>query len=385
MTKQILARIEQFFQKIVIFDFRLTEVEEFVNSLKNERSISNKKCNDDQMSQLSIEIQQEISQQIKELLQRQSQEEQIWQSQIEAKIKNFQLIIEQIEKQKQNLRDFDQDISLTKNIETSPEWIEKNRINVQQIVNNIYEQTSRQRSVSAESQQFLHQEENQSQIGKYYKLKLEQKNQINQYCSGFRQVRGDGNCFYTAFGFQYLQILINQFDQNQYNQFIDNIVKKTNFIIEYNNIKLQDEKSQMLLKEEFIFRLNLIRNIEDRNERQIQLIKHFRAYEQEKEQLIDGCFYALSTIFFKNLSLFIIEQGEFKDHFLEKEVLLKWEQECNDNEIVISSLAKYLNIHIQVFFIDKEHLSKKDYNEDSNYLIILLLKPGHYNIGIQLK
>jgi hypothetical protein len=68
------------------------------------------------------------------------------------------------------------------------------------------------------------------------------------------------------------------------------------------------------------------------------LYRYFRATEYSDDE-IDGIFYGLTIIFFRNLSNYIIEFSDIKEALLDRENLLIWEAECNNNEIVISSLA----------------------------------------------
>ncbi|CAD8171873.1 unnamed protein product [Paramecium pentaurelia] len=401
MQKEIYSRLNQFFQKIENFDLRqkviykrLSEVEEFQNSfikfLQQDGSFSYTKLSDiisqtqqqnpldKQNNSLIIELEQNFNNQLK-LIQDQIQQinkkeelEQSWKDKIDKDIKNISKLIEEIQQQKQQIKNIDNERNL-QNL--------KNPQPIKSVILDIYSKTTKSRVVQGEFQYFIHQIQSQSELGKYYNLKLDQKKKIYSQISGFRQVRGDGNCFYTSFGYQYLQLLIDQYDQNEYDQFLNSVIKKMRFRIQYPKNKIEDEITETNLREDFIKRLNFIRDIKNKEMRIKELDKQFRAYEQEDE-LVDGCFYALSTIFFRNLSLYFIDQSEYKGNFQEKDTLLQWEVECNNNEIVIALLAQQLKINICVFFFDNQQFQLMEYNKEANQKIILLLQPGHYNIGI---
>lgn len=57
---------------------------------------------------------------------------------------------------------------------------------------------------------------------------------------------------------------------------------------------------------------------------------------------MDCCLYGLSTIFFRNLANQAVDDNNLAGLLLDRENLLMWETECNNNEVVISALAKTL-------------------------------------------
>jgi hypothetical protein len=54
---------------------------------------------------------------------------------------------------------------------------------------------------------------------------------------------------------------------------------------------------------------------------------------------VNGLFYGASTIFFRNLANYLVDFSELKDAIYDRETLLKWEEECNCNEIIIQIFA----------------------------------------------
>ncbi|CAK77409.1 unnamed protein product (macronuclear) [Paramecium tetraurelia] len=305
-----------------------------------------------------------------------------WKEKVEMDIQNLLKQIKENYQQKQCPSN-DNNVTNQSNItQRQSSSNEQNGEIIKNTIEDIYSQTTRRRHVPGQYQPFIHQMQSQSDLAKYYNLKLEYKKTICQYMKGFRQVRGDGNCFYSSFGFGYLSLLIVHYDQNQYDEFLNSVIKKMRFRIYYQSTKIDDEKIETQFREEFIKRLNCIRNLENTEMRQDELFKQFSAYEKQEDQQADGYFYALSTIFFRNLSLHFIQQSEYKDNFTDKDTLLPWESECNSNEIVILILAQQLQINIVVFYFDKEQFKMMEYNKEAKRKIILLLKPGHYNLGV---
>ncbi|CAD8128194.1 unnamed protein product [Paramecium sonneborni] len=207
---------------------------------------------------------------------------------------------------------------------------------------------------------------------------------MGNYCNAFKEVRGDGNCFYTAFGYQFLSILLFDYSIDQFYKFIEKI-KQINLPMKIyvtgQDFKIDDKLLEEKLLKEFLNRLMKLKQIQDLVQRKEQFHNQFAAYEKQSEE-VDACLYGLSTIFFRNYSNYIVDFSEKKDALYDRENLLKWEEECNSNEVIIAELAKQLNIFVQLIFIEnKDQLKKFQYGNEQHNKIILLIKPGHYNIG----
>ncbi|CAK63076.1 unnamed protein product (macronuclear) [Paramecium tetraurelia] len=103
-------------------------------------------------------------------------------------------------------------------------------------------------------------------------------------------------------------------------------------------------------QQEFLYQLQQLRLIEEEDDRKLQLQSQFAEHEiQENGQ---GCFNNLSTIFLRNLCDAVLECSEMKEYCLDRENLLIWEAECNNNEIIIQALASQLKMSCQtdIFF-----------------------------------
>ncbi|CAD8120479.1 unnamed protein product [Paramecium sonneborni] len=255
---------------------------------------------------------------------------------------------------------------------------------VQDFIYSIYSSTNQTRIAEGNYQQFIREMQDFNQMCKNYGIKsFTQKQQLKEICNAFREVRGDGNCFYTALGFQVIQIIIGEYSTNQFQNFVNKVKGKFKYQFKVVNELLGNDEINNQIENEFFFRLEQFRQIEDKYERNTQFIKHFQANQQSVELQIDGCLYGLSTLFFRNLSYYVVENSDQKELVYDKNTLLAWETECNSNEVVISLLSKYLDIFIQVIFFDKGEFQLREYNNGANQSIQLLIQPGHYNIGIK--
>ena len=78
-----------------------------------------------------------------------------------------------------------------------------------------------------------------------------------------------------------------------------------------------------------------------RNEFLFKLI----AAHKEDEYNCDGLFNTLTVIFLRNLAFkLVMESDELRDVVFDKENLLIWEKECNNNEPIIKLLAENLKV-----------------------------------------
>ncbi|CAK61057.1 unnamed protein product (macronuclear) [Paramecium tetraurelia] len=247
------------------------------------------------------------------------------------------------------------------------------------MINELYNQTWRKRDVREEYKLFVRDVQLKTELKKNYNLSFQMAADLAKICNCFREVRGDGNCFYTAFGFQYLSMILMKDQPNQFEEFTKkyaNIKMK----IFSNNFNTEDEKIQANLRTEFFKILSQLRMIKDRQKRKEAFIKQFQCYEDQKD--IDCCLYGLSTIFFRNLADQVVDENNLAELLYDRENLLIWETECNNNEVVISALAKSLKIKILLVFFQNNGFELKKYEEQYVDQVILLIKPGHYNIGL---
>ncbi|CAD8116112.1 unnamed protein product [Paramecium sonneborni] len=242
------------------------------------------------------------------------------------------------------------------------------------LINDLYDQSWRKRVIEPQFLPFVREQENEQSFRKEYCQR-----QINfEECNSFIPVRGDGNCFYTAFGYQFLKILITVYDDQQFQTFVEKAKKKIKFMINYENFQIDEEQGQILSKD-FFSRIINLRNSDDKN----KLFDYYKNYEYINNEN-DGIFYGLATIFFRNLANYALEFNELKECVQDRNNLLIWELECNSNEIVIDSLSQCLKLQIQILLSQNQEIIIQCYGQEYKDKIMLLLKPGHYNIGLKL-
>ncbi|CAD8062221.1 unnamed protein product [Paramecium primaurelia] len=259
---------------------------------------------------------------------------------------------------------------------------ENRRLKVFKHLKDLYNNTSGLRNVEEQYKNYVREIEDKAALDKNYSLNLKNKKIVGEVCNAYIQVRGDGNCFYTAFGFQFLYHLLFSYSDQEFTEFIYRIQNlKMRFRISYIKQQIDDQSIEKDLFEEFIYILEELRQIETEN-RFMKLKEEFAKWQINQNG--DGFLYCLQTLFFRNLSYHFLEQSDLKDVVLDKENLLIWEEECNTNEVIIKLLAEQLKIHIKLLFLENEVILR-EYEQHNKNIIILLIKPGHYNIGWNLK
>ncbi|CAD8197422.1 unnamed protein product [Paramecium pentaurelia] len=257
---------------------------------------------------------------------------------------------------------------------------ESNQVRLQKTINIIKElqnRSSNKRIMEESQKYYLREIGDFNTLCKHYSIKkINNKQNLKQHCNKIQFVRGDGNCFYTAFIYQFFIHLLFTYNLNQYDQFIQFVLdKKIQFKINYEDFQIDDQE----LLEEFLYQLQQLRLIENEEDRKQQLLSQFIQYFISEDG--KGCFYNLSSIFLRNLCDTILELSEMKDQCLDRENLLIWEAECNYNEIIVQILAQQLKIHIKLIFFQNGEFIIQEYEKDCQNQIILLIQPGHYNIG----
>ncbi|CAD8132235.1 unnamed protein product [Paramecium octaurelia] len=250
------------------------------------------------------------------------------------------------------------------------------------IIPSLYNKTCRARSVEAQYRDFVSDILNQKDLILDYGMnKLEIKTQLKKYLNGMRRARGDGNCFYTSFVFQYLDFMINKTKTDQFEQLFQQI-SMLPFEIYYQN-ELFNQTDFDILRQKFVAICKKLRSVNEL-ERQNLFFQYFKDEENE--------FYGLSIVFLRNLAFkFCLEDSEVSGTFqtlglILKDQLLEWEFDCQNNEVVINLLSLKLNIQTILFQIENQNLKILQYNECSNPMlkIYLLFRPGHYNIGVPI-
>ncbi|CAK69138.1 unnamed protein product (macronuclear) [Paramecium tetraurelia] len=243
-----------------------------------------------------------------------------------------------------NLENNEDDEIFKKKIEERVFTYKKNKNDKDlEVLQQIYNEAYKSKPMDDCHKRFIKSIRSNTQLFNYYSIKqLQEKHKLLKLCSKYREVRGDGNCFYTALGYRFLQILLCEYNLEEFNYFLDKIEQiDLPFKVYCKTIKIPEE-IQKNLRNEFLFRLCEIRQIEDKNERLNKLMEQYSAYESKGD--IDGNFFALTTIFFRNVSYYVAAKSEFAESIFDIDNLLIWGEECNNNEIVIKELSEFLRV-----------------------------------------
>ncbi|CAD8182364.1 unnamed protein product [Paramecium octaurelia] len=276
------------------------------------------------------------------------------------------------------------DETLKKKIEERAFIFKKNKNDKDfQVLQEVYTEAYKSKQIDDCYKRFIKSIGSNSQLFNYYSIKqLQEKHKLLKLCSKYREVRGDGNCFYTALGYRFLQILLCEYNLEEFIFFLDKIEEiDLPFKVYCKQITIPEEIQKNLLNE-FLSRLCEIRLIEDKNERLDNLMEQYSAYETKDN--IDGYFFALTTIFFRNISYYVATKSEMAESITDINNLLIWGEECNNNEIVIKELSEFLRVMIVLVFVNNGTISSIEYSGELHYhQILLLFQPGHYNIGFE--
>ncbi|CAD8157056.1 unnamed protein product [Paramecium pentaurelia] len=215
--------------------------------------------------------------------------------------------------------------------------------------------------------------ENQVAFNKEYGIqKLDFENKCRNII-GYQRVRGDGNCFYTSFFYQYLKILLqNSRQNNRIHEFI-NKVNKLNLILFFNGQSLIKTQNEIEIKQYF----NQV--IQELLQNNSKLLEYF-----SKSNKI---FYVCSITIFRNIVRSIYEEQKNKiSNFLDGDLyeeIVTWSKECNTNQAIIQLLSQELNFQVNLYFFRRDGIDLEIYNQNQDlYQINLLFRPGHYQIAI---
>ncbi|CAD8065098.1 unnamed protein product [Paramecium sonneborni] len=214
--------------------------------------------------------------------------------------------------------------------------------------------------------------ESQEAFQKEYNVqKLDNQNKC-ALIQGYQRVRGDGNCFYTSFFYQYLKILI----QSKNKSLLDDFIKKTNelsLILFFNEQSLIKHFLELQIKQYFLKIINeLLQNPS-------KIIFYFSKSNK--------VFYTCAIIIFRNYVHEIYQQNQVMlSNFLLEDLyneIITWQQECNTNQAIIQILCQELNLQVNLYFFNHNSVDIQIYNQQGNLnQINLLFRPGHYQIAI---
>lgn len=194
---------------------------------------------------------------------------------------------------------------------------------------------------------------------------------LSESYSHLRRMRGDGNCFYRAFGFGYLEQLLS--NKETLIRFRENASKSKDDLIGlgYPSFTLEDFHDQ------FISVIDQVSNgMTPKELLQIFCDDGLSNYLVVYLRLITSCYLQKHGDFFQN---FIDENRTLQD-------FCKGEVEPMDREsdhIHIIALTKALDICVRVAYVDRTDHDKivfHNFPEGSIPQLHILYRPGHYDV-----
>ncbi|CAD8132267.1 unnamed protein product [Paramecium octaurelia] len=222
-------------------------------------------------------------------------------------------------------------------------------------------------------------------IGPAESLKLIQysleQTKLLEYINAERQAREDSNNFYAVFGYQYLDIILTNADDKNFETFMENI-KGIPFDL-LNNQQEFTKEEQQELKEIFCYRCIELRQIEI-SQRSNELWCQISS--------IGNCFYGLTMIFIRNFIQQIVRQSELIQHLNEKDSeqflnrILEWRSPCPEAEFIIEIISHELELCIILYYLkeDKQKFSFRIFGDEQNYQLNVIQRHNDfYSIGIK--
>ncbi|XP_076819296.1 ubiquitin thioesterase otubain-like isoform X1 [Clavelina lepadiformis] len=188
--------------------------------------------------------------------------------------------------------------------------------------------------------------------------------------SHVRKTRGDGNCFFRAFGFGYLEHMLS--DKKDYPIFQENASNSFQ--------KLMDLKYPSFTVEDFFENFISVVNSVKEGVSHTELLNTFREegmsnYFVVYLRLITSCQLQSDSDFYQNF----IDGGKTLVEFCKTEVEPMY---LESDHIHIIALTSALGASVRVAYMDRggDDLSFHDFPEDSQPTLHLLYRPGHYDV-----
>ncbi|XP_048586634.1 ubiquitin thioesterase OTUB1-like, partial [Nematostella vectensis] len=189
--------------------------------------------------------------------------------------------------------------------------------------------------------------------------------------SHVRRTRGDGNCFFRAFGFSYFEKLLT--DEKEYQRFKDLAARSKDELVELNFPAFTIED----FHEVFMEVLDMMGN----NATEDQLIQKFQDegisnYLVVYLRLLTSAQLQRNAVFFENF----IEGERTVKEFCNQEVEPMGKE---SDHIHIIGLTEALGVCIRVEYVDRtgDDVNHHDFPEDGSTPIVhLLYRPGHYDV-----
>ena len=214
----------------------------------------------------------------------------------------------------------------------------------------------------------------------------------------YRGVRGDGNCFYRAFAFQFLELSLVKNkkesldtiyffikDISENSRKFENFCDKNSIYQHTKRLYIPLIPKQLLLYIDILYKFSKEKSKEIISFKLMSLFNKIEEFDFGIIVIFRMIAWESTRYFLKNNKI----EPILTENLQTLEVLLQDIKVygCEAEQLVISSLSKFLKLRVTVNYIDKNNIDGKpiyDIHESSlgNYFNInLFFRPGHYDIG----
>nr|XP_002125528.1 ubiquitin thioesterase otubain-like [Ciona intestinalis] len=233
--------------------------------------------------------------------------------------------------------------------------------------NNIQNEIAASSSLVGNKQEILTLKSEYSADDKQYQHKIQE---LSKRYTHVRKTRGDGNCFFRAFGFGYLEVLLhNKKDYAKFKEAAAGTLKKL-MSLNYPSFTVED------FYENFMSVVNSIGEGTTLDELSNSFVDEgLSNYFVVYLRLIASCQLQLDADFYQNF----IDNGKSIVEFCKTEVEPMYQE---SDHIHIIALTSALNASVRVAYLDRggNQLAFHDFPEDTEPTLHILYKPGHYDI-----
>lgn len=214
-------------------------------------------------------------------------------------------------------------------------------------------------------------------INEYQTDDLIYRKKINELCKKFkyiRRTRGDGNCFFRAFGFAYLETLIGQKEKIEKLREIANKCASDLTNLGYHSFTIDD------FKDVFLEVLDKLEENMTSEELQTNIFcdSGLSDYMVVFLRLMVSCYLQMNSEFYIS---FISEEYQTMKDFCSHEVEPMYRE---SDHIHIIALTNAIQVPVGVIYLDRnegqDQATQHNFPDDSQPSISILYRPGHYDI-----
>lgn len=201
------------------------------------------------------------------------------------------------------------------------------------------------------------------------------RNKVQNLCKRYksiRRTRGDGNCFFRAFGFRYFESLIGKPEEiKALKELAQNFAKDLGSL-GYNSFTIDDFKDVFMDEIE-----KITKNVDVKVAEDIFNTAGSSDYIVVFLRLIVSCYLQKNSDFFQS---FVEGYATMKD-FCSHEVEPMYRE---SDHIHIIALTNALKVPVGIIYLDRNELEDApqvhSFPDDSKPSIFILYRPGHYDI-----